>query len=772
MHTLEGFFSNSLLEKNFLKLLSNPEIKVVSFDIFDTLFFRKCDLPTTVFEIMGEDTRIKSYYDTASAFVQYRQQAEKKARQNKHDSEDITLDEIYEELSLPKDDKELFQSIELECEDTMLIPNPQLIRWIDFAIEANKKVILISDMYLSVDNIRKIALYKLHNKEKIANIFMSNIYKTTKSTGSLFTEVIHELKIKYEELLHIGDNLRSDVTVPKMFGIHTLYYGVDKTIKEMSDFELAYIKETLMDGAELRKLSAILNPYNEAIERFYYNIGAFIFAPLLWEFSHWINGIAQRFGLEQLNFIMREGYIFQKYFTQLYPQYQSNLIYASRKSTLSVTINAKDIGSVNFNTYRGFKVADLYASFFLTIEDKNIAQYKDLLCEDTKNIILHNKSLLKIIIADLKSKKAQIEKQIVTQKKLLKNYLKSKELQEFSAFIDFGARGSIFTRLRTLLEKDEIPKINLLFFQNKQGYSWQTGSHTLSFLPYNNKTMHAIETIARSPEFIEILLNLDKLTTSHYEQDNEKVKPHAYLPQCNANNLQTITNSLLLGIDTFFEMAKQFGTKPKTYNKEWLALILSRMIVLPSNQEVFYFGQLEYDEGKGSDHFYKIIDPIKEKKIKKVNIEKYYKDFLKNPSKYRHEFPWIEGIISKVDPSFFQTKYTIQQSANEDIIHSLLQQIDKKNIQNLMVYGAGELFEQLLPYLNKRKICIEALIDTRAEIQEFIVQNYKVQSLHNALKNREYANIVIASGVFSQSIEKYILQAVDSKTKKINIIKY
>ena len=100
-------------EKQFIEFLNNDSIKVISFDIFDTLFFRKCLLPENIFEIIGNNKYVKKYFDTASTFKKYRIYAEKNARITHKYKQDITLDEIYEELAIPKRIKNKIRFINL-----------------------------------------------------------------------------------------------------------------------------------------------------------------------------------------------------------------------------------------------------------------------------------------------------------------------------------------------------------------------------------------------------------------------------------------------------------------------------------------------------------------------------------------------------------------------------------------------------------------------------------------------------------------------------------
>lgn len=770
MHTLEGFFSNSLLEKNFLKLLSNPEIKVVSFDIFDTLFFRKCDLPTTVFEIMGKHQEILAKFDTASTFGQYRQNAEKAARKLLLYKEDITLDEIYTQLPLSPQERKRFQAIELETEKGLLVLNPQLQRWIQLATDASKKVILLSDMYLNSSQVEELALCKLSHRKQIFKVYMSNECKTTKATGNLFIHAMRELELKPHELLHIGDNQRTDIVIANSFGIQTLYYGQNQEQKERMRHEAFYLQESLSSGNHVRYLSSLLNPYEDTLQTFYFDIGASIFAPLLWEFSHWLADIVERFGMEQLSFIMREGALFQKCFTALYPHIATNLLYASRKSTNFLTLSSEDIGSANFHMYKNFTIQDLYTNFFLKIENETIKPYAHKLCTEAQSIIFNDQTLLTLAIEDLQSRASTISDTLQEQKQLLLDYLQSLLITDTTALIDFGGSGTVIKRLLEVLPQELQPKTNMLLYEHAQGYQKLSDKHILAFLPYTKKTAQAIQSIHRTPEFIEILLNGLHETALNYAKRNTKTVPYTYLPKTNQKNLTQITHAFENGIKLFFELARTYKLPPKSYDREELTYMLARLIELPTHTEAKFLGELEYDEGKASHGIYALIDDTKRYFIQKVSIDKTHQEFLKNPIKYRREIPWMEGVITQLFPSYLLQYHGASTNPNQEIIERLLKQLDASQQKQIMVYGAGELFIQLLPYLQERKVTIEALIDSRAEINTFEVKGYKVVALAEALATKNQATIMVASGVFARNIHSLIQNFSDTNHKIIQII--
>lgn len=173
------------------------KVDYVSFDIFDTLLKRDVPKPIDVFSIVGENHNIKRFKDI-------RLNAEKKARQISNNNE-ITLKDIYATISITNADSLLYDEIASEIEITC--PNLEIMPIYKYCLD-NKKVILISDMYLP-RNVIEILL----NKNGIIGyqtLFISNEINKTKADGSLFDYVRKELGIDSTQIMHIGNSFKAD----------------------------------------------------------------------------------------------------------------------------------------------------------------------------------------------------------------------------------------------------------------------------------------------------------------------------------------------------------------------------------------------------------------------------------------------------------------------------------------------------------------------------------------------------------------------------------
>lgn len=190
----------NLLRKYIIKYFNT-----ISFDIFDTLLIRNVNDPRDIFKIVGN----KYFQSDVDAFVRNRIEAEKQARKFEQEGE-VSLSQIYNVL------KEKYPNIYLS--DVQIYEENVEIELISIrknvadlyydAIRNHKKVYLITDMYLS-ENIIKKMLIKCGINE-YDRLYISNIYKMTKKTGSLFDKFINDNKIICKKHLHIGDSFKSD----------------------------------------------------------------------------------------------------------------------------------------------------------------------------------------------------------------------------------------------------------------------------------------------------------------------------------------------------------------------------------------------------------------------------------------------------------------------------------------------------------------------------------------------------------------------------------
>ena len=178
---------------------------IVSFDVFDTLVNR--DIPSThsIFDLVAQDCLLNE--EDINLFRECRIKAERKARIIESNSEEVDLNKIYEciddRYKLYTDD---LQRAEIKEELDITYPNPVIKNVYNWCRKNNKRIILISDMYLDRDTIKKI-LSKC-GYENYENLYISSETGLQKATGNLFKYVKNELGLDTDRWVHIGDSIK------------------------------------------------------------------------------------------------------------------------------------------------------------------------------------------------------------------------------------------------------------------------------------------------------------------------------------------------------------------------------------------------------------------------------------------------------------------------------------------------------------------------------------------------------------------------------------
>lgn len=367
-------------QENIKKEIVSPDTQYVSFDVFDTLVQRPFLEPTDLFCILSDELNqnTSSYVD----FAELRISAERSCRDKKAllypSAEDITLDEIYDYLAettiLSQDLLTHMKQREQELELYFCKVREAGKMFFDLALDAEKKIIICSDMYLPMRTIEQIlekAGYSGYYK-----LYVSSELMLTKATGNLFKYVQKDLKCKKATaFLHIGDNWDSDVVKPQSLGWKTGH--MSKAVDLLRNYnpgnysgegfnriwgnngqQTDYL-ECLNSFPGLRNIMGLAatrlfkTPFVSINQSSDFNadpnfIGYFCFGPHLLAVSEWILKIAKERNIPTIHFVARDGYILKQTFDMINDsKTTSSYIRLSRKALILADVNnVEDIYSL------------------------------------------------------------------------------------------------------------------------------------------------------------------------------------------------------------------------------------------------------------------------------------------------------------------------------------------------------------------------------------------------------------------------------------------
>ena len=307
----------------------------ISFDIFDTLVTRNLVDNKDVFKFVQEYYNLNYNNRKEKDFYKKRILAEKEARMHSL-NEEISIEEIYSFLDIDINEKNILFEIEKELEYKLCEKNKCGYQLYKYAFSKNKKIIIISDMYLDRETIEKI-LKK--NDIQYYKLFISSESKLTKSTGNLYKFVLNELKINPKNMLHIGDNLKSDYLNPKKLGINCIRIK-NKKIKNIKEF-----------GDKENKIYNIIEKFiNNKIgdnKEYFWNKGYECFGPVLYSYIKWLEENFKKQKYDNILFLSRDGYLMQKAFKIINSDIETKYFYASRRALIVPTIHKyKDLSEI------------------------------------------------------------------------------------------------------------------------------------------------------------------------------------------------------------------------------------------------------------------------------------------------------------------------------------------------------------------------------------------------------------------------------------------
>ena len=198
-------------------LIKQPTIRVVSFNILDTLLLRPVFDPNDIFHLIAKKVDQKYSID----FCAIRKSAQEKLK-NKYSS----LEEIYKNVQvdygLSNTVCKALYDAEIECERALLQQRKDIYCIYEQAVKSGKRIIAISDIHLPSAILKEILSAK--GFSNISEIYVSCEQETIKNDGSLYDVVLSCEKVPAEAIVHIGASYHCDFCKAVEKGIVAICY--------------------------------------------------------------------------------------------------------------------------------------------------------------------------------------------------------------------------------------------------------------------------------------------------------------------------------------------------------------------------------------------------------------------------------------------------------------------------------------------------------------------------------------------------------------------
>lgn len=279
---------------------------VITFDVYDTLVCRVIYKDRDLWQLVDREYQKRNHVKPIG-FYKKRETADHKARKT-YPYREVTLDEIYEVFAelYGQELADVCKALEIELEINLTFPNDEVIEAYQYALKQNKKVYIISDMYLTDTIIGQVLE---HNKiTGYDKLFVSCIYRKTKHEGgALFSAVLEEIQAEAKNVLHIGNDAKADIQQSKAVGLDAYLikppsrksYVNESKAKSDLDYSLLY--------GFIKKHNSPQTPDSLA-----YRLGFDVFGPIVKGFMEWIKVHKDNYNLDAILFLARDGYVLQE----------------------------------------------------------------------------------------------------------------------------------------------------------------------------------------------------------------------------------------------------------------------------------------------------------------------------------------------------------------------------------------------------------------------------------------------------------------------------
>ncbi len=682
------------------------DANVVSFDVFDTLLFRKVNEPEMVFEIVGQHFGIHGYRKLR---IDAQNEASRRVYES-HQYPHANMDEIYDVLSehveIPVNWMEVKQ-FEIQLEEDALVANQEMLDIFLLAKEREKRVVATTDMYLLADTLKDI----LEKKGFVGfdYIYCSADEHKAKFNKLLFEEVSKRECVKYENILHIGDNPIADVETPTSYGIKTFLY--------QHQADLNKIKSAKDSGID-KGLYKILYKENRG---FWYNLGVEVGGPVYMALYLWLIDKIKDTD-KKIYFLSRDGYNLYNIFKEAgYDNIE--YLYMSRRSlTLAgiTKLNEDEISILPPYTY-GQTVGEIFD--YLCIRQEDIKYLESTRFKSFKDVIRTQEDIIEFKKLYKYNAEVILDRCRQERECAINYFSKSGFLTQDSIVFDCGWQGSS----QDLVErfKDAIAcKYKHLFYyfgikNSEKSRKQLHGLHYEAFLFDFYKNYYLQNGINEAVVMYELLFSAPHESVFYYDSNG-------VVFEGGEGNKEK--EQLYQGIRDYIQENVEFVKKYNIeYTPETSVGHLQRLIDLPTEEEAVLIGNVQNVDGfarkRGQD---KYIAYITQGQLKN------------NPDT---EIYWINGLLKRPDISeelkiicakkygkiYLEQKPSEYHLEDEQSIRNYYRWMEyqKKNPEPKVTLTYLPKFSVVIPVYNtiteQLRECIESVLNQSYEYFELIL---------------------------------------------------
>lgn len=592
-----------------------PAAKVLSLDCFDTLLWRKVAEPTDVFYALPTYDLFKTCGMTAAS----RMKGEMRARRLKGfktGSTEVSVEEIYQ-AALPHATQEqicCLAAAEVEREIEYGFIFKPIVDLIAQAKARAMKVVIVSDTYFSQSQLQRLLFTLMPDlADMIDVVFCSSEHGASKA-GGIWQFVLPMLKVRPEEICHLGDSLVSDYQSATRYGIPATHFI--QNIPVVADMLAERTRVALQLLPEIRQHAPLPCFFHAhlAASRFdgnaAFNMGYAALGPIMYAFSDFI-----RYEIEQVEstgnrvkvaFLMRDGFLPGKACEALVGKAIGTGLNISRYTSIAASLDSEDaVLQLLDRSLTPDSIPAMMKQMLLPAEEiKRIT--KALLGSREKVRDFVALILAKGTLSLILQKSHAFRQRLIKHVRAVTGVLPGETLM----FVDLGYSGTTQLQLQRILKADmgiHLEGCYLIADEVRPGQH-----HRKGLIDAASVDARTITTLVKYIAAFEMMCTQPSGSTVDYTADGTPILGKANISAEQKNHVSQLQDGCVAFIKSYRQSSHHYQPKlNRVQLAQSAAIDLARLIYFPEKSEINVLSEFKFDFNLGTELDFGLFDIAK-----------------------------------------------------------------------------------------------------------------------------------------------------------------
>ncbi len=756
--------------------------RLLSLDIFDTLLFRAVAHPHDVFTLMGRRALERGWLPghlTAEHVRSLRLNAEQRARQQKNPSgpAEVTLADIWEAMPFAAAHRAQLVDLEVETESEVCFRNPAIWRLVTRARAHGIPVALVSDMYLTRRDLERLLTRAGCALEYFDEILVSSDGRGAKWNGELFDRLAERFPgIRRRDMLHVGDNICSDVERASQAGLQSVHYpATDRRLAERVTLERLRHGGSAGQLDALRRLAASRCAESDAEAAWWFELGATVLGPFLTAFARSVVTACAADNIRVVRPLMREGALLSELLKVAAGAHGVGLdiepLHVSRAAVWLPSLDSFDDRAIHELCARPhITTREALALVGIDVVPPVLAPHSDTSLASSTDARTVLSTYLRR--ADVR---AGIDAHRLAARERLVRFLHDRcRDAERVALVDLGFHGTVGVAIERLMSGSSHTRWTQFLAIGAESVErlWFEGRDVRAFVGGPGSLSDLVPALVRHAAVLEAMLVSGETTVGYLDRP-EGVAPVTSARQCPHEQHEAVDachRGILAfqraWIETDASTQRAFSARE---DRRSLCEMLHRLIDLPSPEEADWIGALAHEHNSGTAARERLVP------LAPLAAGASPEDVLEGTGTEWQTMVvpvlWPQGLVTARWPGYLRSRWTDLRgdAGRVPALVRLARRARRQGVRECLVYGAGDAGRSLAAALRDEGVSIRGFVDRNERLWSSTIDGLPVRAPHQAMAG-DCHTYVVGSMAFAQAIRHDLAALYASRDADLRVV--